>query len=286
MSNKPIVLTDNFFDNVVLHPSFVVQNLSNDDSAGHEAFRVADNLRDLTSWTRAAVNADSHIFVDAGAAVQPNTLIIERGHNLAGKQIRLDGYPNTGFGSPTSAFTFATVPVSPGGLPTDPNGCLTADGVWWKTFTGVSFRVQDVFVPAMGAGVAPIIPGIYLGTSYRFTEYLDAPAAYDFSTSVKYMRNEISRGGVRSKSRGINLDKLMISISVDSADYPPFDVELRRMLRYNVPIWFAFDDSDTTGVGQMRLFQFPGDFLYDPRVNPVHREIRVELEEVIPTLYV
>lgn len=286
MSNKPIILSDNLFENVVLHPTFAVQNFSGDDAAGHEAFRVADNLRDMTFWTRTTTNAQSFLDVDCLATVSPTTIILDRGHNLAGKTVFVVGSDDLAHTNQQQQSPNSVVPSSPGGLPTDANGCLTADGAWWKTYTPVSpKRVQSLVVNAMGAGLAPIVTGLYLGTSYRFPEYWNAPASYDYGTQVKYMRNEISRGGVRSKSRPINLDKIALDLELDAADYAAFDVELRRLLRYGQPWWFCLDDSDATGAGLMRLFQPSQDVDYEPKVNPVHREIRLELEEVVPTLY-
>jgi hypothetical protein len=286
MASKPLILTDNLFDNVVLHPSFVVASSNADDASGHEPFRVADNLRDMTSWTVTTTNAGRTIYVDSGVggSIVGGCIVLDRGHNLAGKTVRLDTATDPTFAVTTTAWT-ATIPAAPGGLPSDPNGCLTPDGVWWKTFNGVTNRVQGLTILAMGVGIAPIVTGLYLGTAYRFTEYFDAPAAYDYSTQVKYLKNDFSRGGVRVKSRPINNDKLQISIGVESTDYAAMHTEMQRINRYNVPMWFAFDDSDATGVGQVRLFQTPGDYLYDPQVNPVHREIKREFEEVIPSLY-
>jgi hypothetical protein len=291
VSSKPLILTDNLFDNVVLHPTFFTGNSGSDDAPGHETFRAGDNLRDLTSWTSVGTNAERILFVDCLAAVTPNTVIIDRGHNLKGVGIDFRGSTvgtEAGFLGSSSIIFSSIIPSSPGGLPTDANGCLTPDGVWWKTFTPGSFRAQGVRVPPMGVGLAPIITGLYIGTSYRFSEFLNAPGAYDYSTQVKFLRNELSRGGVRSKSRALNFDKVAFSLHQDSADYAGFEAEIRRMLRYNVPCWFAFDDSDTStdAKGQMRMFQLPGDLLYDPQANPVHREIRGEFEEAIPTLYI
>lgn len=284
MSNKPILLSDNFFDNVILHPTFAVANFGGDDTVGREAFRVADNLRDLTSWTPSTQNAARTIYVDCLAAVTPNIIILDRGHNLAGRTFTQVGATDATFAAQTTAFS-ATIPSTPGGLASDANGCLTPDGVWWKTFSGVADRVQSLQFPAYGAGIAPIVTGIYLGVAYRFPEYLNAPAAYDYGTQIKYLRNEVSRGGVRSKSRPLNFDKLPINIHLDSADYTGFDTEARRLFRYNQPWWFCLDDSDATGSGLMRMFQLSQDADYRPQVNPVHREISFDLEEVIPTLY-
>jgi hypothetical protein len=286
VSNKPLILSDNLFENVVLHPTFLVQNFNTDDAAGHEAFRLADNLRDMTFWTRTTSNANSFVDVDCLAPVSPNTIILDRGHNLAGKTVVVNGYDDLAHTAGINISGNCVIPTTPGGLPTDQNGCLTPDGVWWKTFTPSAKRVPSFTVLAMGVGLAPIVTGVYLGTSYRFPEYLNAPAAYDFGTQVTYKRNELSRGGVRSKSRPLNFDRLQFSVDLDSGDYAGFDVQVRNLLRYGQPWWFCLDDSDAPGSGLMRMFQSAQDIAYDPRVNPVHREIRFDLEEVIPTLYV
>lgn len=285
MASKPLILTDNLFENTVLHPTYVLANNVDTDAAGHEQFRVADNLRDMTWWAPATPNITQNFYVDCQAPVTPNTIILDRGHNLKGVQVNMQGL-DAGLVGGVTIFGAITIPASPGGLPTDTNGCLTPDGVWWKVFTPQSKRIQLLQIAAMGVGLAPIITGLYLGTSYRFTEYLNAPAAPDYGIDIKYMRNDMSRGGVRSKARGINLDRVSLSLHLDSTDYAGFDTEFRRMLRFNAPMWFSYDDTDSTGIGQMRMFQLPGDVSYRPNVNPVHREISIELEEVIPTLYI
>lgn len=283
MSNRPFILSDNLFENILLHPTFILKE-TDTDTAGHELFRVADNLRDLTFFTPVSTNSSISMAVDALAAVAPNTIILDRGHNLAGKTVTIASWTDLTFAVAT-ATTVCVIPSTPGGLSTDANGCLTPDGVWWKTFVSASSRVQGINISAMGAGLAPIVTGLYIGTAYRFPEFLNAPAAYDYGTGIKYMRNDLSRGGLRSKSRPLNFDKLPLNIHLDSADYTGFDVEVRRLLRYGQPWWFCLDDSDATGCGLMRLFQTSQDFDWTPQVNPVHRELQLQLEEVLPSLY-
>ena len=386
MSNTPFLLSDNLFENVVLHPTYVLGQSGSDDTSRHETFRVADNLRDLTSWTCSGQNAARTIYVDALAAVTPDTMILDRGHNLAGVTVAIRSYLDallpmqvqapvltpSGTGGTLAAGTYfykitatnaagesiagveasttvsgttssialswtavtgatgyriyrgtaaggesvyytsstasytdtnaastagtppattgsliasCTIPSTAGGLSTDANGCLTPDGVWWKTFTPISNRVQGLAIPALGAGIAPIVTGLYMGASYRFPELLNAPAANDYGTQIKFMRNELSRGGLRSKSRPLNFDKLAFNVSLESTDYTGFDTQVRRLLRYGHPWWFCLDDSDVTGCGLMRLFQSAADMDYDPQANPLHREIQFQLEEVLPTLY-
>lgn len=287
MSNKPLILTDNIYENVVLHPSHLLSNRYSTDVPGADIYHVADNLRDMTRWQPVLTNSNNAVEIDTGVTTSsPSCVVIDRGHNLAGQTVSFQGAADTSFAGAVTGFT-SVIPSSPGGLPSDPNGCVTPDGVWWKTFSPiVGKKVFGTFISAMGVGLAPIITGLYAGAYYRFTEFMDAPAAYDYGTQIKYQRNELSRGAVRVKSRPMNFDKIAFSVGLESVDYAGFDAEIRRMLRYNAPCWFAFDDSDASGVGQVRMFQLPGDLLYDPRVNPVHREIRGEFEECVPSLYV
>lgn len=285
MPNTPLLLADNFFENVILHPSFAVANVSGDDVAGHEAFRVADNLRDMSSWTPVAANAQRWLYVDCLANQQPTCVILDRGHNLAGKTVNVTGYTDATLTTAVATIS-CTIPTVAGGLPSDANGCLTPDGVWWKTFSIAAARVWALVTPALGAGVAPIVTGLYLGTAYRFPAYMNAPFADDYDTDVQPQRNELSRGGLRALSRRLNFRKIALSLDLDATDYPAFDIQVRPLLRYGQPWWVCFDDSDATHAGMMAPFQIAGSVRYTPSANPVHREIRgFELEELLPRLY-
>lgn len=285
MSNAPLILSDNYYDNVVLHPSSTVANSSGDDVTGQEAFHVADNLRDMTSWTVAGTNAVRNLYV-AGAAVSPSVLVLDRGHNLNGVSVRLQSWADTA-GTVNGTPWIATIPSVAGGVPSDANGCLTPEGVWWKTFTQPTpSTVWNFQIAAMGAGIAPIIPGLYLGASYRFPGYLNAPGTYDGTRrNVLFENNTLTKGGVRVKSRPRVFRRMSINLDVDAQDYPAFDPHITNLIEYNHPWWICLDDSDPSLAAQVRLYQLAGDTDYTPDANPVHRELRsLELEEVIPVL--
>jgi hypothetical protein len=287
MPNKVLILSDNQFENVALHPSSVVANLSADDVAGHEAFHVADNLRDMTSWTPAGTNSARSLYVDVGSGltVTMNTVILDRGHNLAGQTISVGGYTGPTLATPVTVNSY-TIPSSPGGLPTDTNGCLAADGSWVKEFTSITARVFAITTPAMGAGVAPVITGLYAGMSYRFPEYLNSPFADDYDTNVEVQTTKLSRGGLRVLTRKINFRRFALSIDLDVSDYAAFDVQVRPLIRYGQPWWICFDDSDATHSSMIAPFQLASAVRYSPNANPVHREVRgLDLEEVLPHLY-
>lgn len=286
MASPPIVLSDNWFDTTVLHPSFTFSNPDADDLAGQEAFRATDNLRDMTEWSPAATNTIRKLRLIRDSNAIPNILILDRGtaNVLGGKTVRLQSSTDS-FASVTTDEVVCTIPTTAGGLPADTNGCLTGDGVWWKTFTITNNRAAwQVSVDAMGAGLAPVITGAYLGIAYRFPTYCywDAPAAYDYSRNITYTKNQMSRGGVRVKQRPLSHANLSMKFALEAADYAAWEAEVTHQLEYNHPLWIAQDETDATLAGLMRLWQIPSDVLYDPQSSPLHREISLTLEEVIP----
>lgn len=286
MPNLPLVLTDNLFEGVMLHPSFAVSNQSFDDAAGHEVYHISDNLRDMSSWIPAGANSARVLLTNCGVAQTPSMVVLDRGHNLAGVAVTIMSWTYSSPNYYTQASFTATIPSTVGGLPSDANGCLTADGVWWKTFNMASAVAWSFNIPAMGAGIAPIVTGLYLGASYRFPVPMNAPFADDYDTDVQVSVNRVSRGGLRVMNRKLNFRKLALNLDLEATDYAAFDVQIRPLLRYGQPLWFCLDDSDAGHSQQLGLFQLSGNIRYQPQANPVHREIRsMELEEVLPRLW-
>src|ERR1044072_9753854 len=133
MANKPLILSDNLLDDVVLHRDHIVST-SGTEVAGSELFNIADNLRDVTRFTVSETNNTLDIIVDCGVAKEVDAFVLDRGHNLAGKSFQVHG----GSDGVTFADTIlnANIPATAGGLGSDANGCLTPDGGWWKRNAG------------------------------------------------------------------------------------------------------------------------------------------------------
>jgi len=275
----PLILSDNLFDDAVLHPTYVVTT-SGTEVAGAELFNIADNLRDTVGFTVQETNTAISITVDAGAAVSADTIIFDVGHNLKGAAVQVRGSTDNFAASNVLVSTF-TIPSAAGGLGSA--GCLTPKGVAWMRFASASYRYWRVVLPALGAGIAPRLGNLHLGQSYRFPTYLDAPGAYDYRTQQKHLSNETSKTGIRVKRGTINWDEVNLSVRLEEADFQQLHPHVRRLLDYNHVWWFSLDDSTTEGSGLMRLFQLPGDTTYDPVCDPVHRKVAFLLEEVAPT---
>lgn len=280
MANKLLALSHNLFDDTVLYPTHVI-TAAGTQVAGSELYHISDSLRNVTQYAKVETNVAWWIQVDNGAAAPASCLVLDRGHNLAGKTVYLNGGPTS---PAANALVNATIPSTPGGLPSDANGCLTPDGVWWKTFTQANYRYYEYGGSALGVGLAPLITGLYLGDLYRFAEYLDAPGAYDYRRNVRHGKNEVTKGAVRVKREVQVFGEMDIHVQLEEADFQALRPHVDRLLYNTHPWWVCLDDSTTEGAGLMRLFQLPGDTIYDPVCDPVTRIVSLLLEEVIPSL--
>lgn len=280
---KPLLLSDNFFDDVILHPEHVVA-AAGGEVAGAEVFRIADNLRDVTRFAVATPDAYTGPLVDCGVVRQASCLVLDRGHNLAGRPVfLLASATGTYIGNGDyDTVLVANIPAAPGGRPSDPGGCLTPEGVWWKTFPATASRWWFLDVPPLGPGLAPVLTGVYLGDAYRLPEYLDAPAAYDYRLNLRVGKNKTSRRGVRVKRHIIGYAEMDLRLRLEEPDYLALHPHVRRLTLANHPWWVCPDDATDEGAALMRLFHLPGETVYDPAASPVVRDVRLLLEEVAP----
>lgn len=282
MANKPLILGDNLLDDTVLHPDHVI-TISGTEVVGSELYHVADNTRDITRFTWAVPNtATGHfIYIDCRTPKPASVVIFDRAHNMAGYGSWV-AYSDDGVSYTDIAG--GVLPTVPGGLPPGFNasGCLTPEGVHWRTWPVQSHRYWRIWCAAPSATVAPVLTGVYLGAGYRFPEYLDGPAAYDYRINHRVFKNESTWTGARMKRRPVNYAEVNLAFKLEAEDFPAFHENVKRLLYQLHPWWFCLDDSDVEGAGLMRLFQLPGDTVYDPIANPVHREVKLLLEEVAP----
>lgn len=272
----PYLLSDNLFD-TVLHPDYVVTDTLG-APASAELFRCTDNLRDVTRFAATGATA---VFTALPAAAPASCLVLDRGHNLGGASLTVDG-TNDPTWTPANVVTLASlvVPTSPGGLPTDTNGCLTPEGVFWRRFGAASYRYWRVQL--LRSSPPPIVTGLYLGAGYRLPTYLESPNATDERVTVRPLRSELGWAGVRVKRHLRAFAMLDFKIQVEESDYQALRPHLHRLLFDGQPWWVCVDDETSAGAQRMRLYQVPGEVDFDPQQAPVHRALKLALEEVIP----
>lgn len=278
----PLWLSDNLCDEIGATPTAILDtNGAVDDAPGHEIWRIADGLRDRTWWTPTTANVLHNIRVRLSSPRVANVLVLDRGHNLRGAVVQVGGYSAAGV--PEAAYVNATIPTTPGGLPTDANGCLTPTGEWWIVYAGASHATHIVSIPAMGAGRVPLITGMALGQAYRWPSHWDAPSAYDDRRRVSWAFNRESEAGVRVR-RGRRVHRrLAMRTEINGEDWTaPLQAEFARVVDRGLPVWHCTDDATAAGAGALGFFHVADDVDFDPIQNPVHRELQLELDEVAP----
>lgn len=277
----PIWLSDNFFDEIGASPDAQVDNPAGDDAPGNESWRVADGLRDRTWWTVTTPNATRWLRSRVSTPRAANTLVLDRGHNLAGRNIRVDGY--TSGGVLQTAYIDTVIRSTVGGRPTDAQGCLLPTGEWFIYFGGAPHAEYRVTIPAMGPGLVPIITGLSLGLAYRWPSYWDAPSAYDDRRRVSWAFNRTSEAGVRVRRTRRVHRQLSMRTELDGEQWTPaLQAEFARVVDRGLPVWHCTDDETAAGAAALGLFHVADDVDFDPVQAPVHRELTLELTEVAP----
>jgi hypothetical protein len=278
----PLWLSDNIFDEIGASPGVILDTGgATDDAPGAEVWRVADGLRDRTWWTVTTPNVERIVRARSTVARAVDTIVLDRGHNLAGVAFALQAFDVAG--SFTGTYLTGTVRATVGGLPSDANGCLLPTGEWWKTF-GTSTQFGHAFVvAAMGAGRAPLITGLALGQAYRWPSHWDAPSAYDDRRRVSWAFNRESEAGVRVR-RGRRVHRrLAMRTEINGEDWTaPLQAEFDRVVDRGLPVWHCTDDATAAGAGALGFFHVAEEVDFDPIQNPVHRELQLELDEVAP----
>jgi hypothetical protein len=279
----PLWLSDNLCDEVGASPDVLLDtDGSTDDAPGHEVWRIADGLRDRTWWTVTTPNVQRNIRVRAPAPKAVNMIVLDRGHNLAGSQIVCGGY--TVAGAFTVNYLTATIPTTPGGVPSDANGCLTPRGEWVKTLAATQLHGQHIFaILAMGVGRTPLITGLTLGLAYRWPSHWDAPSAYDDRRRVSWAFNRESEAGVRVR-RGRRVHRrVSMRTELDAEDWTTaLQAEFARVVDRGLPVWHCTDDATAAGAAAIGLFHVAEEVDFDPVQAPVHRELQLDLDEVAP----
>jgi len=234
-------------------PRFIVENafsvtqfsghtvVGDEEAAGHEAFRIANGRRSsFDYWTGNTANQQRTLTLDCAQTRSFDVCVLDRGHNLAGKQMLLE-CSNDNFGSTQTVFD-VTIPSTVGPSHVDdPNGVTTEEGAWVKHFSDRAARYWRLRIPAMGAGVTPSIVGAWLGLSYQpapfdlpFEPDGDELRAAETQTEAAWLgRNQPAtvRGGT-------------ISMKLDSvAEYERARYHLQGHYGRGRPMWVIFDEA-------------------------------------------
>jgi hypothetical protein len=226
-SNPPLVLVDNLFDRTNLYTAAVLT--SSTVAQGRDAAYAADYRRERSFWQPAAAAAYAGITVDIGAGNtrSPDSLWLDRGHNLWGKTVQVVSATDAGITAGLTT-TSLTVPAQGtiGGDPTGATMCATEEGALYSLFAAHParryFKVQVV------ENWQPIVTGIILGVRVQLQVY---SSKLDEDAGGRVAKSQESDAGYLAVDRVYAYRTIELNLSlISAAEYDATIRYLRRLL--------------------------------------------------------
>lgn len=234
-----LFLSDNLL-NTRLYPGHTL--VADEEAAGFEAWHVADGRRTFGDrWQATTANAQHTLTIACDRLRWADTLILDRGHNLGGKEVVLECADESTFTNPQIVLDIVLPTVTQGGPLTGAFGVLTEEGAWAVNFPDRAASYWRIRIPAMGAGLVPQIVGLWLGLSYTPT-YLGLPWGEDSNTAM--FQETVSEFGWAGRGPVATPNDGALSIKLSSE----FDYELARYHLIEVfgtgrPMWICYDQA-------------------------------------------
>lgn len=227
MTQPPVIMVDNVFDNITLYPTAVI---TSSGALGGMESPLSDYRRERTYW-QAATSADNrYVRSDLGASTTAivDFCWIDRGHNLWDKNISVES------GSDGVAFpdnTFRTVPAfgTVGGDPTT-IWCVTEEGAIYTFFPASSARrYHQVRIAQVWQ---PIITGVIMGKRVQLASPAGWSSVLDEDAGERSERREASLvPGYDGEDRTYSARKVELRLAyIGASDYDSTIRGLRRTL--------------------------------------------------------
>lgn len=156
---SPAILVENFYS--------LRQNsshtLSASENSSNAVFVGASRRSVYDAYTSATSNLDAWLRALCDRLRTANMVVVDRGHNVAGKTVNVQLSADAFITNTETAFTGAVPSTTGAGSLDDDFGVLTPEGSWLKRFNPRYSLDWRVFIPAMGASLKPIVTGLWLG---------------------------------------------------------------------------------------------------------------------------
>ncbi len=272
----PLCLVENLLDRIVQFPLHVVE-VDETEADGHEIDLVADGRRSpFDFYTATTANHLRTVKITCDTARAVNTMFLDRGHNLGGVAgFKLDW--STDGTSWTNVWNI-TIPTTVGTDLTATNGCTTSEGAWGKVWTPAAATVYHrITFPALGAGIKPVVVGLWLGTAYEPTYFFN-PWAEDRSSLL--VQEDVSTRGWKGRGPAVDARVGDFGIQADTdALYTTARYHLKTLYGAGHPMWICFDRSQAD---RSFLAVRPAGGVYDFPKLGVSRTARIPYEEWEP----
>ncbi|HEX8321038.1 hypothetical protein [Longimicrobium sp.] len=235
---RPLFLIENLA-NQVMFPAHLVTASS--EASRAEVWRVATGRRSWRDrWTPGTDDAESWIRIECASPRSVDMLVLDRGHNLAGRRVILEASAD-GFVANVTPVLDVVIPAAaavPGSIDGDA-GALTEEGAWLKRFPAVAAADWQLRVPAMGPGLRPEIVGLWVGRAWSPLQYLDLPWG-DESIDLQYqaVTTDAAWSGA---GRGTRARTGEIGIKLSPGEYPLARYHIRDLWWVPRPGWLVYD---------------------------------------------
>jgi hypothetical protein len=248
---------------------------------GHEPWRVADYRRERDSWQVPTAAANHWLKVDMGAGVTKSVdyLFIDRGHNLWGATVVLQGSTDNFVGSIVTVNTFVVPAVGTlGGVPGNANLAVTEEGALYALLTATTaYRYWRLLV---STNMTPIVTGLQVGTRFQL---LGFPASYDEDAAERTEQSSVSPAGYRGVDTTYSWRVLDLALALIGAT--EYDASIRRirdlLFDHNEPLVIVMDYG--TRPERAWMYQVDGRSWALPKKR-TYREGRIRFREVGPSM--
>ena len=282
----PLLMVSNVFDRVNQYPDATIAALS--EVVGHEGYRISTYRRDRQWWQAtgdAAGNTANYVRVDLGAGVSAatNYLFIDRGHNLWGRQVFVNGGSTSDIAN-DDIVTALTVPAlgTVGGDPTSATMCVTEEGALYSLYTALAARRYWRVAIGFVADFTPAVPTIMLGTYHQLLGY---SATFDEDAGGRKQAGGTaeSDAGYRASGRTYSWRTLDLDLKyIGASEYDGTMRNLRSLLFERAVPCVAVQDYGTNPE-RAWMYQLDGDS-WSFGKSRVYRSGRIRLREMAPRL--
>jgi hypothetical protein len=286
-SFPPFVLFDNIVDRINQYPlctfSFTAPTAPN-----REVKRIADYRRERTYMQAASATVTPQVLVDMGAGqfFAPDTMFIDRGHNLWGKEIVVEGGddPLTSWFLPT--LFNSIVPALDGSGNFVPGGDPTVG--WSVTEEGAIYRLVPPHANLRrnwrwyvnGGAFQPLYTGVILGKRTQLDSY---SRVLDEDAGGRKRSTDESDAGYTAGSRVYPYRTLMLDLGVIGATEYDTKIRLLRRALFEKQIPALVVMNYGRWPERAWLYQLDADRWNFP-TNGVHRAGTIPLRELYPLI--
>lgn len=238
---NPVFLAENFFNGGFpgsMYPGQAVT--AEEEASGFEVHHLANGRRSPTDyWTSTTANSDTWAETKGDRIRAANMIVLDRGHNLAGKSFKLEGSDDN-FTTIDTVIDITIPSVTAPGSIDETLGIVTEEGAWIKRFPLRAHLYWRIFIPLMGAGLTPFIVGVWLGLSYE-PDFLWRPSAEGMRQLAG--REFVSPSQWRGRSVLVQprTDTLTLKLK-DVFVYDQARLHLEGLFGSGWPTWIVYDE--------------------------------------------